>query len=143
MSTGKTEWSTWIELAFNSNGTLNTTALNKVPIGSGVYAIASKKSTGLYVTHYVGRSSRSIRERLQRHLCGNGNKVVASQLMLKRSIPSAPGNYICVAYLETKEPKIVEAAYLDTQDLPVCNLIRARLPPGISQALLWGAEFER
>ena len=125
-------WSTWIELSFNAAGELDRSQLIAVPSGPGVYAIASKKQTGLYVTHYVGRSKRSIRERLQRHLTGRGNSVMASQLQLKKSIPVAPAS-ICVAYLETNEPAIVEAVYLDTKPLPVCNLIRARLPFGLSE----------
>jgi len=125
-------WSTWIELPFRPDGTLDRSPLNNVPAKSGVYAIASKKRSGLYVTHYVGRSKRSIRERLQRHLSGHGNSVVSGQLDLKKAIPVAPVS-ICIAYLETKEPGIVEAVYLDTKDLPICNLIRARLPIGLSE----------
>ena len=136
------QWSPWIEVPFDKNGNLLTTPLFKVPQSAGVYAIASKKSTGLYVTHYVGRSCRSIRERLQRHLTGQGNSVVASQLALKKRMPSSPAS-ICIAYLETSEPKIVEAVYLDTSDLPICNFIKARLPFGLSEFLLRGATLER
>ena len=135
-------WSPWIEVPFDKNGILNTGPLIGVPQRAGVYAIASKKSAGLYVTHYVGRSCRSIRERLRRHLTGQGNSVVASQLALKKSMPSAPAT-MWIAYLETDEPKIVEAVYLDTSDLPVCNLIKARLPFGLSESLLRGAALER
>ena len=84
------QWSTWIEIPFGRDGSLDTKPLLNVPESSGGYAIASKKGTGLYVTHYVGRSGRSIRERLRRHLTGNGNSVIASQVALKKSIPSAP-----------------------------------------------------
>ena len=111
-----------------------------LPSRPGVYAIASKKANGLYVTHYVGRS-KNIHDRLQRHLTGHGNSVVASQLQLTKSIPSAPAS-ICVAYLETSDPKIFEAVYLDTRDLPICNLIRARLPAGLSQTLVQNAVLE-
>jgi len=96
----------------------------------------------MYVTHYVGRSRRSIRERLQKHLRGQGNTVIASQLTLKKSVPSAPAS-LCVAYLETDEPKIVEALYIDASDRPICNLIRARLPFGLSESLVQRAELER
>jgi len=136
------QWSLWIEVPFRRDGTLDTAPLDTIPPGSGVYAIASKKKTGLYVTHYVGRSSRSIRERLRRHLTGRGNSVVASQLALKRSIPSAPAS-MWIAYLETNEPKIVEAVYLDANDRPICNLIKARLPFGLSESLVQRAELER
>ena len=128
-------------MPFDKTGNLNVTVLIRVPQGAGVYAIASKKSTGLYVTHYVGRSCRSIRERLRRHLTGHGNSVVASQLALKKNMPLAPAS-IWIAYLETSEPKIVEAVYLDTSDLPICNMIKARLPFGLSETLLRGAQLE-
>lgn len=133
-------WSTWIELSFSTEGILNTSGLIHVPRKPGIYAIASKKSTGLYVTHYVGRS-KNIRERLQRHLTGYGNSIVASQLALKKTVPVAPCS-ICIAYLETNEPKIVEAVYIDTHDLPICNLIRARLPIGISEYFVRQSKLE-
>ena len=136
------QWSTWIEIPFGRDGSLDTKPLLNVPESSGVYAIASKKGTGLYVTHYVGRSGRSIRERLRRHLTGNGNSVIASQLALKKSIPSAPVS-MWIAYLETSEPKIVEAFYIDANDRPICNLIKARLPSGLSESLVEKSELER
>jgi hypothetical protein len=135
-------WSNWIELSFRHDGTLDTSPLSGVPRVSGVYAIASKKQAGFYVTHYVGRSSHSIRERLQRHLSGHGNGVVRLQLELKRNIPSAPAS-ICVAFLQTSEPKIVEALFLDSSDLPICNIYRARLPAGLSEWLVRQSELER
>jgi hypothetical protein len=134
-------WSDWMNLPFSGDGTLNRDNLMKLPERPGVYAIGSKKANGFYVTHYVGRS-KNIQERLRQHLTGHGNSVVASQLALKKSVPSAPA-CICVAYLETDDPKIVEALYLDTHDLPICNLIRARLPAGLSQALVQNAPLER
>lgn len=134
-------WSNWIELSFRLDGSLDTSPLNMVPAASGVYAIASKKRNGLYVTHYVGRSVRSVRDRLKQHLTGRSNKVIATELALKRNIPSAPMS-MCVAYLETREPKIVEAVYLDTHDLPICNIYRARLPQGISEALVHSSKLD-
>ena len=135
------QWSPWIELPFNQKGVLDTSLLATVPNSAGVYAIASKESNGLYVTHYVGRSCRSIRERLQKHLRGHGNTVIASQLLLKRSVPLAPAS-MCVAYLETTEPKIVEAFYIDADDRPICNLIKARLPVGLSETFVRRSELE-
>jgi len=143
-------WSTWIEVPFDKAGHVNTTPLTRVPAAAGVYAIASKKSNGFYVTHYVGRSCRSMRERLQRHMGGRGNKVVASELALRKNedwakllskYPPAR-NSMWIAYLKTSEPKIVEAVYLDTRDLPVCNLIKARLPFGLSESLVFRAQLE-
>lgn len=134
-------WSNWMEVPFNADGTLKLAQLTSLPQRPGVYAIASKKSNGFYVTHYVGRS-KNIQERLRRHLTGRGNKVIASQLMLKNAMPLAPAS-ICVAYLETSDPKIVEALYIDTSDLPICNFIRARLPFSLSEALVRKAELER
>ena len=134
-------WSSWIELSFRPDGTLDRSKLSRVPAGSGVYAIASKKQTGFYVTHYVGRSSRSIRERLQRHLGGHGNSMINTQLSIKEDIPSAPTS-ICVAYLETNEPKIVEAIYLDANDRPICNIIKARLPFGLSESSVQRSKLE-
>ena len=45
----------WIELSFHPDGSLDRSPLKKAPEVSGVYAIASRKQNGLYVTHYVGR----------------------------------------------------------------------------------------
>ena len=61
---------------------------------------------------------------------------------MKKNIPSAPAS-MCVAYLETSEHKVVEAFYLDATDRPICNLIRARLPAGLSESLVMRAELER
>ena len=133
-------WSAWITLPFDADGNLNREALAHLPGRPGIYAIASEKANRFYVTHYIGRS-KNIRDRLRRHLTGHGNSVIASQLVLKKSIPSAPAS-ICVAYLETSEPKIVEAVYLDALDLPICNLIRARLPLGLSEALVLRSDLE-
>jgi len=134
-------WSNWIHLAFQTDGTLDTSPLSVVPRTSGVYAIASSKPNGFYVTHYVGRSV-NIRERLSNHLHGRGNKIVAMQLDLKKTVPVSPAN-ICVAYLETSEPKIVEALFIDTTDLPICNIYRARLPNGLSEWSVRNSELER
>jgi len=136
------QWSSWIQMPFRTDGSLDVRPLNRVPQRPGVYAIANKKQTGLFVTHYVGRSCRGIRERLRRHLTGHGKSVVATQLMLKRSIPSAPAS-MWIAFLETSEPKIVEALYIDSNDRPICNLIRARLPFGIPESLLRHSKLER
>jgi hypothetical protein len=135
------QWSPWIKVPFREDGTLDITPLNDVPRVSGVYAIASKKSSGLFVTHYVGRSRRSMRERLWRHLTGRGNGVVASQLALKETIPAAPAS-IWIAYLETSEPKLIEAIYLDASDRPICNLIKARLPFGLTKLSVLNAKLE-
>lgn len=135
-------WSKWIELSFREDGSLDMRPLTRIPCESGIYAIASKKQTELFVTHYVGRSSRSMRERLVRHLSGRGNKVIAAALSVKRDIPSAPMS-VFVAYLESTEPKIVEAIYLDATDLPVCNIYRACLPAGLSEILIRHSELER
>ena len=103
-------WSARIEVPLRPDGTPDTTALNKVPVTSGVYAIAGKHQNGLYNTHYVGRSKRSVRDRLRRHLTGDGNGVIESQLNLRRNPKlSMLHTSFWVAYLETKEPKIVEA----------------------------------
>jgi len=42
-------WSTWIELPFRPDGTLDRSLLRNVPSKSGVYAIGSKKRNGFYV----------------------------------------------------------------------------------------------
>ena len=135
-------WSEWIELKFSPAGVLDKSPLKLVPSSSGVYAIGSKKRTGLFMTHYVGRSSRSIRERLEKHLGGAGNAVIAMELALKRDVPSAPMS-MWVAFLQTTEPKIVEALYLDSDDIPICNIYRACLPPGVSEELLRASKLDK
>jgi hypothetical protein len=126
-------WSNWLECKFDGNGNLDTSRLQGVPARAGVYAIATKAG-GRYSTHYVGRSGRSMRGRLQAHLMGRGNKVIAGVLQNKRARPSDPTQALYVAYLETREHKLVESAYLDAQDRPIANLIRARLPEGLREA---------
>ncbi len=138
-------WSDWIECKFDSQGNLDTSPLTAqhVPTGSGIYAIATK--TGWqYNTHYVGRSGRSIRGRLQAHLSGNGNKVIAAILRTKRDRPSDPTQALYVAYLETREHKLIEAAYLDANEKhrPMGNLVRARLPEGLRESAIWESEKE-
>jgi len=134
-------WSNWIECKFDAKGNLDTSRLGQVPNGAGVYAIATK--TGWrYNTHYVGRSGRSMRGRLQRHLGGSGNKVIAGLLRNKQERPSDPTQAVYVAYLETREHKLVEAAYLDAHDRPVANLIRARLPEGLREDAVMKSPLE-
>lgn len=125
-------WSTWIECPFNSDGTLNGDHLKSVPNGAGVYAIATQTGSG-YNVQYVGRSGRSMRGRLESHLKGRGNHVIASLLAQKRNRPQDRPNALYVAYLETKEHKLVEAAYIDASDRPICNLIKAKLPQGLRE----------
>ncbi len=133
-------WSAWIEIPIRPDGTAETTALSKVPPASGVYAIAGKHPNGMYNTRYVGRSRRNVRERLRRHLTGHGNIKMETLVNLRKKLPMLPSFW--VAYLETKEPSIVEAVYLDSKSLPTCNLIRARLPAEVAEALVWKSELE-
>lgn len=134
-------WSNWIECKFDANGNLDTASLIDVPNGSGIYAIATK--TGWrYNTHYVGRSGRSMRGRLQRHLTGNGNKIVAGVLRNKQQRPNDPTQALYVAYLPTREHKLIEAAYIDANDRPIGNLIRARLPEGLREEEVLKSEKE-
>ena len=134
-------WSNWKECRFDAQGKLDTTPLINVPNGAGVYAIATKTG-GRYNTHYVGRSGRSMRGRLKKHLTGEGNKVIAGLLRNKKERPSDPTQAIYVAYLETREHKLVEAAYLDANDRPLGNLIRARLPEGLREDAVMKSPLE-
>lgn len=125
-------WSNWIECKFDAKGNLDTEPLRHVPNESGIYAIATK--TGWrYNTQYVGRSGRSMRGRLQAHLSERGNKVVAGLLRNKQQRPNDPTQALYVAYLPTREHKLIEAAYIDASDRPLGNLIRARLPEGLRE----------
>lgn len=134
-------WSNWIECKFDSNGRLDTSPPRNVPNGSGIYAIATK--TGWrYNTHYIGRSGRSMRGRLQSHLTERGNKVVAGILRNKQQRPSDPTQALYVVYLETREHKLIEAAYIDANDRPLGNLIRARLPEGLREEDVLKSEKE-
>ncbi len=133
-------WSPWIECKFDDKGNLDTSPLRDVPNGSGIYAIATK--TGWrYNTHYVGRSGRSMRGRLQSHLTERGNKVIAGVLRNKQR-PSDPTQALYVAYLQTREHKLIEAAYIDASDRPIGNLIRARLPEGLREEDVLKSEKE-
>lgn len=136
-------WSNWIECKFEAQGKLDTTPLSNVPNGSGIYAIATK--TGWrYNTHYVGRSGRSVRGRLQVHLGGGSkaNKVIAGILRNKQQHHSDPTQALYVAYLPTQEHKLIEAAYIDAEDRPLGNLIRARLPEGLREEDVLKSEKE-
>lgn len=134
-------WSNWIECKFDAQGKLDTAPLKDVPAASGIYAIATKTGRQ-YNTQYVGRSGRSMKGRLQKHLTGVGNKVVAGILRNKQQRPSDPTPALYVAYLPTREHKLVEAAYLDADDRPLGNLIRARLPEGLREDAVWRSPKE-
>ncbi len=136
-------WSEWIECNFDSKGELNTQAVGRSPNSSGVYAIATKTGNN-YHTHYVGRSGRSIRGRLQSHLTQKGNKVIAGLLKNKKDRPSDPTQALYFAYLETKEHKLIEAAYIDAkaEDRPLANLICAKLPKGLREEDIFGSQLE-
>lgn len=125
-------WSRWSECLFDNQGNLDTSTLSQAPSSSGVYAIATKIS-GRYNTQYVGRSGRSIRGRLQSHLSGKGNRVLSSLLAQKKNRPQDRPEALYFAYLETREHKLIEAAYIDAEDRPICNLIRASLPDGLGK----------
>ena len=68
------------------------------------------------------------------HLAGRGNKIIA----LQRAVLSAPATRptICVAFLKTNDPKLIEAALLDTDDRPICNIIKATLPTGLREEMI-------
>jgi len=68
--------------------------------------------------------------------------VVAGLLRNKQERPSDPTQAVYVAYLETREHKLVEAAYLDAHDRPVANLIRARLPEGLREDAVMKSPLE-
>jgi GIY-YIG catalytic domain len=125
-------WSRWSECKFDGQGNLDTSNLREAPNSSGVYAIATKTGSS-YNTQYVGRSGRSIRNRLQSHLSGRGSKVISSLLAQKQNRPQDRPESLYFAYLETREHKLIEAAYIDASDRPVCNIIVTRLPEGLRE----------
>ncbi|MEY2979007.1 MAG: GIY-YIG nuclease family protein [Prochlorotrichaceae cyanobacterium] len=125
-------WSSWIEFPFNTAGELKRDRMHQIPSKAGVYAI-STKTGNQHNVHYVGRSGRSMRNRVEAHLKGRGNKVLASLLAHKKQMPTDPNQALYVAYLETAEHKLVEAAHIDASDRPICNLIRAHLPKGLRE----------
>jgi len=137
-------WSNWYECRFNEKGELNIEPLkSNAPNGSGIYAIATKVGSG-YSTKYIGRSKNSIYGRLHKHLTGQGNKVIAGVLKNKKERPSDPTQALYFAFLETREHKLIEAAYIDGQgaDKPIANLIRARLPEGLREEDVFGSELD-
>ena len=142
------KWSNWIAFPFNSKGLIDLKNLEGISKDSGIYAISSKWKGGSPTIAYVGRSSKSIYERVRKHLTGHGNRVIASQLVNAKAMadlikaeaeklgcnvtsPHTPRT-ICVTFFPTKEPKIAEAAFLDDKDRPICNMIRACLPAGLT-----------
>jgi len=138
-------WSNWIECRFDANGQLDTSNLRNAPSSGGVYAIATKTGWS-YNTQYVGRSKNDIRGRLKAHLTLNdryGNHVINSILVSKKDRPNQPLNALYFAFLETREHKLIEAAYIDANDRPVCNLIRARLPEGLREQDVFRSDLDR
>lgn len=137
-------WSHWTECKFSANGEIDKSRLREAPDRPGIYAIATKVGYG-YSTKYIGRS-KSIRERLNRHFSGDGNRVIKQLLLDKREggLSTRPLNALYFAYLETSEPKLLEAAYIDANELerPVLNLIRARLPEGLREGEIFKSELE-
>ncbi|BAZ06178.1 GIY-YIG nuclease family protein [Calothrix sp. NIES-3974] len=134
-------WSNWVECPFDGSGNIDLSGLGEAPNSSGIYAIATKTGWS-YNTQYVGRSGRSIRGRLQNHLSGRGNRVVRGILENKKERPSDPTQALYFAFLETREHKLIEAAYIDAEDRPVGNLIRARLPEGLRENEVYTSELE-
>jgi hypothetical protein len=135
-------WSRWQECKFNSKGEIDQTALRHAPDRPGIYAIATKIGWG-YSTKYIGRS-KTIRSRLNRHFSGQGNRVIRSILDDKKAggNTTKPLQALYFAYLETSDPKLLEAAYIDTSDRPIANLIRANLPEGLRERDIAKAERE-
>jgi hypothetical protein len=111
-------WSNWVECQFEDTGNIDLPRLSEAPSSSGIYAIATKTGWS-YNTQYVGRSGRSIRGRLQSHLSGRGNRVVRGVLKNKKERPSDPTQALYFAFLETREHKLIEAAYIDAEDRPL------------------------
>ena len=125
-------WTNWYECKFDSQGNLDLSQVRRVPNSSGVYAIATKTGSS-YNTQYVGRSGSSIRNRLQSHFSGRGNKVISSLLAQKKNRPQDRPEALYFAYLETREHKLIEAAYIDASDRPICNIAKASLPKGLRE----------
>lgn len=135
-------WSDWYECSFDSDGEIDTRSLDRyAPNSPGVYAIATKTGRS-YNTHYVGRSGRSIWKRLKAHFSGKGNKVIAGILRNKKERPSDPTQALYFAFLETNEHKLIEATYIDAEDRPIGNLIKANLPEGLKEQLVRISELE-
>lgn len=80
------------------------------------------------------------------HFSGNGNRVIKQLLLDKKEIglTTRPLNALYFAYLETSDPKLLEAAYLDAGELdrPVLNLVTARLPEGLRESEIFKSELE-
>ena len=126
-------WSQILFVAFKSSGELDLAILKEIPEIPGIYAIATKLSNGNHVLKYVGRSGKSIRQRLLDHLTGRVNKRISDQINFKQQVLSSPQQGFSVAYFPTAEDKLWEAAYLDVVDkidLPLMNMVRALLPHG-------------
>ncbi|MGI0491366.1 GIY-YIG nuclease family protein [Alkalinema pantanalense CENA528] len=137
-------WSQYYECPFNDKGEIDMRPVeHHAPNRKGIYVIATKNGR-TYNPQYIGRSGSSIWKRLKAHFSGKGNRVVASLLQAKRN-----GNYggilpnaLYFAFLETDEHKLIEAAYIDANDRPICNLIRARLPEGLREDAVLHSELE-
>ena len=98
--------------------------------------ISSHEKLILYLGERIGNrkhSGGSIRSRLKSHLSGKSNKVIASLLSQKKNRPQDRPESLYFAFLQTREDKWIEAAYIDANDRPFCNIIRAHLPQGLRE----------
>ena len=130
-------WSQWIKCPVNRRGEVDTSNLSKIPHQSGVYGIATRTSgfwSDSYHIHYVGRTKRSMRDRLKNHLRqhSNGSKQIRFLLQTKRTNPNSPPSALYVTSFPTDHPKIIERARIQNFD-PLLNLQGGRsLPPGLT-----------
>ncbi|MEB3233612.1 MAG: hypothetical protein VKJ64_21565 [Leptolyngbyaceae bacterium] len=130
-------WTKYIKCPVNSRGEVDTSNLPRTLDTSGVYAIATYTSgfwSNSYHIHYVGRTKRSMRDRLKNHLRqhSNGSKQIKALLAQKQAISSNPLSALYVTCFPTKEHKIIERARIQSMD-PLLNLQGGRdLPPGLT-----------
>lgn len=125
-------WHDWLECPFDAQGNLEPNALQNViqniPKEAGVYVIATRTSDNRYQTQYIGRSGRDIRDRVNSHLKGKGNKIVKDLLQHKQDNPYSPMSSLYVTFVSSQDQKLIEKLYLDAEDRPIANLRRERLP---------------
>ena len=123
-------WSDWYECSFDSNGEIDTTAVERYPPHeSGLYAIATKTSGGSYTVEYIGMSKKSIWKRLQAHFSGKetrGNRVIRELLKSKkdeRSVGFSMLNalYFCYVEVPKEQVKDLESRFIRSMT-PIANL---------------------
>lgn len=161
-------WSSWFDFRLRDDATIDLTKLCEVKRISGVYAIGYKRRALMEIA-YVGRTKNSMRDRARSHLTikieksdlyekhhqiadevryrqgsvkSKGSKGIRDIVAAKYNTPSMPFDGFYVAFLPTKDHKIIESLYIKDLD-PLANIQGGLdLPPGLTHEDILKSDLE-